>query len=386
MKKFLKKVTCAALTLGTLAGLISPTAFAQDKQTITLWTGGSDNIRLVYEELEKAFDSSEYGKKYDLEIQFVLSGSGAQSVRDRIVAAAAAGEKETDFDIVEMGADEFVSYTADNSAEDMFLPLDFSKIPNSENVEAQVAEGSEYLIPFRGTTVVLAYDEERVDKVPTTSEELYQWIKDHPGRFAYNTPGSGGAGSSFVTTAIYNNLDEEALVSDDPANMEKWDQGFDLLKDLHGSLYQSGGKTVYPNKNQGTIDLLIDQQVDMIPAWADQIISQINQGILPETTKITQIDPAFTGGLVTFAIPTIGRQAENPEGAYAFFDFMLSEQAQQILLDNMAAIPLIDSSNMDSANAELLKDLDVTNFRRTSLGELGGQLTERWDKEIGTLN
>lgn len=383
MKKFMSKVATGVLLASSLLGLSHVTA--QDKQVITLWAGGSDNVRIVYEELEKAFDASQYGELYDLEVQFVLSGSGAQSVRDRLIAATIAGETESDFDIVEMGADEFAAYTSDVAADEIFVPLDFAQIPNYESVQAQVAEGQDFLVPYRGTTVVLAYDEARVENVPTTAEELYQWIKDNPGRFAYNTPGSGGAGNSFVTTAIYNFLPEEALTSSEEQWVEQWEEGFALLEELHPHLYQSGGQTIYPNKNQGTIDLLIDQQVDMIPAWADQIISQLNQGILPETTKITQIDPAFTGSLVTFAIPQIGGQSENSEGAYAFFDFMLSEEAQQILLDNMAAIPLIDTSNMQSPNVELLQNLDVSNFRRSSLGNLGSQLTERWDNEIGTL-
>lgn len=382
MKKTLKRAMSLAGALALSTSLFTTTTFAQDKEVITLWAGGSDNVRLVYEELEEAFDNSTYGEKYDLEVQFILSGSGAQGLRDRLVAATIAGETDTDYDIIELGADEFTSYTSDVTAEEIFVPLDTAQIPNLERIDAQVAEGGDYLVPFRGTTVVLAYDEERVENVPTTAEELYAWIEENPGRFAYNTPGSGGAGSAFVTTAVYNFLDEEALTSNDPAYAQQWDEGFALLERLHPSLYQSGGKTVYPNKNQGTLDLLIDQQVDMIPAWADQAITQINQGILPETTKITQIDPSFTGSLMAYAIPTIGSQQE---GAHAYMDFMLTDEAQQILLDNMAAIPLVDSSNFESENASLLEGLDVSNFRRSSLGELGGQLNERWDSEIGTL-
>lgn len=382
MKKMIKRMIGVA-GIAALAGSLATTSVsAQDKETITLWAGGSDNVRLVYESLEEAFDNSTYGEQYDLEVQFILSGSGAQGLRDRLVAATLAGETDTDYDIIEMGADEYASYTAELSAEEMFVPLDTAQIPNLENINAEVAEGQEFMLPFRGTTVVLAYDEERVENVPTTAEELYTWIQENPGRFSYNTPGSGGAGSSFVTTAVYNFLEEEALTSSDPANAEQWDEGFALLEELHPSLYQSGGSTIYPNKNQGTIDLLIDQQVDIIPAWADQIISQINQGILPETTKITQIDPSFTGSLMVYAMPQIGSQQE---GAHAFMDFMLTEEAQQILLDDMAAIPLIDASGFESPNASLLEGLDVSNFRRTSLGELGGQLNERWDNEIGTL-
>lgn len=381
MKKFLKKATTLLAVPMMLATLGTSTAFAQDKEVITLWAGGSDNVRLVYESLEEAFDNSAYGEQYDLEVQFILSGTGAQGLRDRLIAATLAGETETDYNIIEMGADEYAAYVA-QGGEDIFTAIDFSKIPNMENVQAQVAEGADHLVPFRGTTVVLAYDEERVENVPTTFEELYTWIEKNPGRFAYNTPGSGGAGSSFVTTAVYNYLPEEALTSSDEAWMADWTEGFDRMTALHPYLYQSGGQTIYPNKNQGTIDLLVDQQVDMVPAWADMIISQINQGILPETTKITQLDPGFTGSLMTFALPSIGGQ---PDGAYAFMDFVLSPEAQQIMLDDMAAIPLIDATGFDSPNASLLEDLPLDGFRRASLGELGSLLNEQWDAEIGTL-
>ena len=39
---------------------------------------------------------------------------------------------------------------------------------------------------------------------------------DHPGRFSYNTPGTGGSGDSFVRTAVYNFIaDPAAVMSDD---------------------------------------------------------------------------------------------------------------------------------------------------------------------------
>ncbi|UPQ85535.1 extracellular solute-binding protein [Ignavigranum ruoffiae] len=378
MKKFIAKALTLSLAIGTLASSFV-NVNAAEKEKITLWGSGSDNVKMALESVKDKFNASEDGKKYELEIQWITSGSGVQGLRDRVLAAAKAGETDTDYDIIELGADEFKTYT--NEVEDIFVPLDFSKIPNIERVAAELAEGKEFLSPYRGTTVVLAYDSERVKEVPKTAEELYQWIKDHPGKFAYNTPSSGGAGGSFAVTAIYNFLDEAALQSADEANMEQWTQGFDLLKELHPYLYQSGGKTVYPHKNQGTLDLLANQQVDMIPAWADMAISQTTEGRLPETTKIAQIDPSFTGNLVTFAMPNIGSKSE---GVYAVMNFMLSDEAQQILLDELAAIPLVETQ-FESKNAEMLKDISVEAFRRASIGDLTTKLYEKWDSEIGTL-
>ncbi|WP_028273413.1 extracellular solute-binding protein [Atopococcus tabaci] len=351
------------------------------KDVVTLWAGGSDNVRIAMESVVDAFNDSEYGEDYELELEYILSGSGTQSLRDRIVAAQKAGETDTDYDLILTSDSEFVSYV-EEGGEDIFTPVDFEKVPNAENLQASVSVGEDYLVPYRGTTVVLAYNSDNVPTPPKTADELYQWIKDNPGRFAYNTPGSGGAGSSFVTTAVYNSLPEEALTSQDESWKDQWDEGFGLLEELHPHMYQSGGQVVYPNKNQGTLDLLANQEVDIIPAWADMVIQQIGQGTLPESTKIAQIDPSFTGNVDAMVMPSIGSDVE---GAHAVMDFMLTEEAQSILLDEMAAIPLIDAANLESENSALLEGLDVREFRVSSLGTLGTELNERWDQDIASL-
>lgn len=379
----MKKLIQAGLLLSgaALLSACGDGASASDDTTITLWAGGSDNVRIAMESVVDAFNASEHGEDYELELEYILSGSGTQGLRDRIIAAKSAGESNTDYDLILTSDAEFVSYT-EEGGEDIFEPIDFDLVPNSENLEASVSVGEDYLMPYRGTTVVLAYNSDAISIPPQTAEELYQWIEDNPGRFAYNTPGSGGAGSSFVTTAVYNFMDEEALTSQDESWKDGWDEGFTLLESLHPYMYQSGGSVVYPNKNQGTLDLLANQEVDMIPAWADMVIQQIAQGTLPDSTKIAQINPSFTGNIDAMVIPSIGG---NVEGAHAVMDFMLTEEAQSILLDEMAAIPLINAANLESDNSALLEGLDVSAFRVSSLGTLGTELNEKWDEDIAPL-
>ena len=43
-------------------------------------------------------------------------------------------------------------------------------------------------------------------------------------------------------------------------------------------MYQSSGKVVYPEQNQGTLDLLANKEVDMVPAWADMALTQMETG------------------------------------------------------------------------------------------------------------
>jgi len=370
----------AAAALMVMAACSSTGEAAGGGKKITLWAGGSDNVKAQFEKQIENFNKTN-AEGYAVTLQFVTSGTGTQSVSDRIIAAKKAGQTKTDFDLIEMGGDEILKYVSEGG-EDLFTKLDKSKIPNIADLKFPATFRDDLVVPYRGTTVVLAYNSERVPNPPQTTDELYDWIRNNPGRFAYNTPGSGGAGGSFVLTSTYNQMPEEALTSTDEKWKGEWDKGFNLMKELHPYLYKSSGAVVYPNKNQGTIDLLANKEVDMIPAWADMIISQVRSGAIPANIKVSQLTPSFTGNTVGFGIPSIGN---NPEAAYAFINYMLSAEAQNIALDNMAAIPVIDFAKLDPQLTATISSLKIDKFRISSLGSLSGELNTRWDEEIGIL-
>ncbi|WP_325200241.1 extracellular solute-binding protein [Oscillibacter sp.] len=352
------------------------------KKAVSLWATGSDNVREIFEALVNDFNTnSEYAGQYEVTLQFMLSGTGAQTLADMLTAASKAGQTNTDYDIVDLSGDD-LSKVVSLIGQEQFVKLDSSKIPNSSSVEAKSSIATDYCQPYRGTTVILAYDSAKVPTPPATMDELVEWMKANPGRFAYNTPGTGGAGDSFARSAVYNFLPEEAFTSDDEKWIGEWDEGFNFLKEIHPYIYSSGGSVVYPNKNQGTLDLLNQGEIDMCPNWADMVLSQRASGEIKDTIKITQIDPALTGSLQSLAIPTFG---SNEEGAYAFINYMLSPAAQELMVKQMAAIPLIDASSMDMTGYEDLQGLDVSNFRLQSIGGLSTSFNERWDSEIATI-
>ncbi|MDD6611702.1 MAG: extracellular solute-binding protein [Clostridiales bacterium] len=388
MKRFGAALLAGAMMMTGLAGCggsgssDNGSAPSTSKNKVSLWATGSDNVREVYEALIEDFNkNSEYAGKYEVELNFMLNGTGTQTLTDMLAAASKAGQTDTDYDLVDLGGDD-LSKVVSQIGEEAFVKLDDSKIPNAEGIEAESSVAADYVQPYRGTTVVLAYDSEKVANPPKTWDELVDWMKANPGRFAYNTPGTGGAGDSFARTSVYNFMDEEAITSDDAKWEEKWDDGFKYLADLHQYMYTSGGSIVYPNKNQGTLDLLNQGEIDMCPNWADMVLSQRAEGTLKDTIKITQLDPALTGSFQSLAIPTFG---SNEEGAYAFINYMLSESAQEILVKQMAAIPLIDTSKIDMTGFEDVENLDVSSFRIMSIGDLSTDFNERWDNEIGTL-
>lgn len=352
------------------------------KKAVSLWATGSDNVREIFEALVSDFNTnSEYAGQYEVTLQFMLSGTGAQTLADMLAAASKAGQTNTDYDIVDLSGDD-LSKLVSLIGQEQFVKLDSSKIPNAASVEAKSSIATDYCQPYRGTTVILAYDSAKVPTPPATMDELVAWMKANPGRFAYNTPGTGGAGDSFARSSVYNFLPEEAFTSDDEKWIGEWDEGFNFLKEIHPYIYSSGGSVVYPNKNQGTLDLLNQGEIDMCPNWADMVLSQRASGEIKESIKITQIDPALTGSLQSLVIPTFG---SNTDGAYAFMNYMLSPAAQELMVKQMAAIPLIDASSMDMTGYEDLQGLDVSNFRLQSIGGLSTSFNERWDNEIATI-
>lgn len=397
MKRFLSIFLVTAMALLALAGCgggsssVAPSTPAGssgsasqpsgDKPKVTLWTTGSQNLSDLFTAAIAEYNARPESKA-TVELQFLMSGTGDTFLYDRLAAAYKAGQTDAGFDIIAENSTALATYTAAAGSDDLFNPIDFSMIPNYENVTVKSAFDNTKVVPYRVTTVVFAYDSARLPEPPSTWDEFTQWIKDNPGRFAYNVPSTGGAGAGFVGTAIYRFLPEEARTSTDEKWVADWQQGFEWLEEIHPHLYKSGGSVVYPNKNQGTLDLLINQEVDMIPAWADQILGNIANGTLPDTVKLHQLDIPLNGTDVVFALPSIGSY---PEECADFINFMLTPEMQKLCLETIAAIPVIDMADIDSAAAGMLDGLDVKNFGLLSLGALATELNDKWDNEIATL-
>lgn len=371
MKKILS-ILLAVMLLATCASF----AMAEGKQTVTIWTTGSQNVADLFTALCDAYNAKE-DSNYTAQLQFIASGTGDEALNSRIGAAYQTGQTGTDFDLIAENTASFQSYVDEAGSEDLFIDYDSEKIPGLENVTLTPVIFPTKLVPYRATTVVFAYDSERVpeDELPHTWDELAAWIEAHPGRFAYNDPDTGGAGASFVQSAIYRLIDDDsAKLSNDPKWLDEMGPGLDWLVKIHPFLYTTGGSVLYPAKNQGTLDLLINKEVDIIPAWADQILSNMANGTLPETTRMYQLDDVpLTGSDVSLGITSIG---SNPEGAHEFIAFVISPEGQKICLENMKAIPVISTDLIESDEKELVSTLGNYNF--ISNGNL-------WKEEIYPL-
>ncbi len=380
MKKLLAMLLALALSLSVVGALAAPA-----KPVVNFWTGGSQNVADLFNELIAAYNDRPDATA-EVRLQFMLSGTGEEALSARVAAAYLSGQKNTEFDIIADNTSVLFDFVDRSKTEDIFITLDFSKMPDAANVimKPSMLEGK--ALPYRGTTVVFAYDSARLpeSELPHTWDELVTWIKAHPGRFAYNQPDTGGAGGAFLRESVYRFIeDKSARTSSDERWAEEWDAGVAWLADIHPYLYKSGGHVVYVAKNQGTLDLLINKEVDLIPAWADQILANMESGTLPETVRMYQLsDGALSGTDVSMTICSIGSHVEE---CYGFMNFVVSPEGQKICLENMKAVPVINVDLIDSSKKALVADLNVQDFAFMAIGTLSDLLNERWTEDIATL-
>ena len=394
MKKHGKRIAAGVLGLALigsssigLTGCGSEANAAEEVPTVTIWSSGGQEVREALQAIADAHNADpEYNTKAKVEIQFIASGTSEQSLPDRLAAAYKAGETDTDFDLIALDDSAIANIEAQTS-EDFFDPIDTSKIPNYENLTFKDNIVGDNFIPYRGTAVYLAYNSETVQNPPKTADELYQWIKDNPGRFAYCDPSTGNSGFSFVANTIYNQLPEEAATSDDTKweteHQTEWDNAFNLLAELHPNLYQTAGKVQYPMKNAGSLDLLATKEIDMTPAFVNMVLSQKSMGTLPDSIKLTQLEEPFLGGLAGFMMPSIGK---DKEAALSVIDYYLSYEAQAIDWNTMFASPVVDTSKLENLEHEdWLAETDMDSMRYFSIGTIQTDIAQRWTEEIGSL-
>ena len=391
MKQIIKRTLCAATACAVAASLTAcggaNNSSSSNVPTVTIWGSGGQEVREALQAIADAYNADpNYNTKARVEVEFVVSGTSEQSLADRLAAAYQAGETDTDFDLIALD-DNAISPILAQTSEDFFIPIDTSKIPNYENLVFKDNIVGDTFIPYRGTAVMLAYNSETVPNPPETADELYQWIQDNPGRFAYCDPSTGGSGYTFVATAIYNQLPDEARTSPDTKweteHTQEWDNAFDLMAQLHPSLYQTAGKVQYPMKNAGSLDLLATQQIDMTPAFVNMVLSQKNMGTLPDSIKLQALEPAFSGALAGFCIPTI---AKDQAAALSVIDFYLSYEAQAIDWNTMYASPVVDTSKLENLDhADWLEETDMDNLRYFSIGSMQTDILQRWADEIAPL-
>jgi putative spermidine/putrescine transport system substrate-binding protein len=269
-----------------------------------------------------------------IRLVFSTHGTADQLTLDRLAAAKQAG-KPSGVDLWESG----LLLEAGQSG--LLRKLSPAAISNLKRVNPEVfASYGGYGVPYRGSSVVLAYNSNHIAHPPRTLSGLERWIQAHPGKFTYNPPNTGGSGDAFVQAVLEQFLqpaESKAFFTGYAPQLEaQWKPGWHELIKLGKDMYQGG---FYPQGNVGVLQALGRGSIWMAPVWSDMSLSYLAQGLLPSSIKLEQLQPPFYGGSAYIGIP---KDSAHPQAAEAFLNWLLTPGPQAVVVHQMHGYPGVE--------------------------------------------
>lgn len=341
--------------------------FSSDQNVIDFWT----NV------VKPKFEAANAG--VTLNLVDGGDGAGVAAIGDRALAAMASGA-DPQADLFE-GFDTRV--TVDGIAKGLYVDFETAGLSNYGKINP-LAFDIPTNLPYRGSQVLLAYDTTKLDpaNAPKTWPDLVAWIKANPGQFIYNRPNKGGSGGNFVRRAILeaNGKDPSKFAVDNytaEAGEAMLNPAWDILMDLAPSLFDGGA---YTSGNTQSIQLLGQSAVTMIPAWSDQALSAIAQGVLPETTGLVQLsDLGLPGGFTKLAVLSNG---VNKDAALKLADFLLTEGIQSAVLTELGGFPGVSWEHVSPELREKFADIIPTTIPTFPGGDWEKAVNDGWYRAV----
>lgn len=353
---------------------------AQDRSPIYVYIDSDTNISDFWmNTIVPAFEAE--FPQYEVILTITRGvGGGNGDIANRALAALETG--------ADPQADFFETLSVESQpdwlANDLFLEVTEELVPNIANV---VPATNRLLqeIPYRGSQVVLAYNADFVaeEDVPTTYSGLVEWIQTNPGQFIYNRPDRGGSGAAMVTRAIFEvtGQDPELFVPGVPDEelVAQFPEAWELLGSIHEFVYEEGS---YPAGNTPVLELFANGSVNMITAWSDQALQAINLGLLPEGTRLTQLqDLPFTGGYSYSAIPA---NAGNLEGALALANFLYTSEIQEAIVAEIGGFPAVSWDSLPEELQTQFNDVITDVVPTWPGGDYSSIMVEGWYNNVAT--
>jgi len=358
-------------TSGTTASAASDVTA---KGTVTVFISGDTNVQALWDTaIIPAFEKANLGATVKTTLD--LHGEHDEQTLAKLTSAVKAGD-DPGYDLIDSG---FIQAAG---AAKLLQKETAKTIPNLSTVPAATVTAADgYGIPYRASSVLLAYDSTKVKTPPKTLDALLAWIQKNPGQFAYNSPSTGGSGQAFVTTVLDKYLSTSVRTKMetgyDQSLETKWDKGFAKLAALNKSMYQSG---VYPNGNNQVLDLLGTGNIEMAPVWSDQTITAEATGTLPKTVKYTQITgPSFTGSASYLGIP---KTSTHKKIAQELANFVLSSKGQALISKTIAGYPVVSLDNVPASTRAQFAAADPSTLRPAYYSTMASDMNNLWNSKV----
>ena len=361
----MKRILLTLTAMGAFGGVASAQA------ALTLYSNGDTNVKELWEKyLIPMYQAKNPGVKINL--VYAAHGSSDEATIDRMVAARKAG-KTSGIDLLEGPVDVAGAARLLEKVSKANVPLVTRVAPNV------LARAKAFGVPYRGSSVVLAYNSDVVKNPPRTLNALLDWIKKNPGQFTYNAPDTGGSGNAFVQRIMKMGIPANETTffetQYDPKKVGYFDKGIQTLKELAPSLYQNGQ---YSQNNVGTLQLLAKGAINMGPVWSDMALKYLKEGLLPPNIKLAQIKPAFSGGSAYIGVV---KDSPNKAAALKFVNWLLSSEAQVVVVNQMNGYPGVQLKYLPANERNRFGNLDDSYSFGLS-GEYGSDMTRLWYERV----
>ncbi|NNG35359.1 extracellular solute-binding protein [Nakamurella aerolata] len=342
------------------------------EDTFTFASGGDVNIQDLWQKtLLPAWSKACPNVK--ITFNFDTHSQNANLDVSKVAAAIKTG-KDVPVDLT----DNFSNQAAKAGLTEVLTASDVPALSKVSKTALDAVKGA--AVPFRGSSVLLAYDSTKIQNPPKTLDELLAWIKANPGKFTYNSPSTGGSGDSFMGTVVASKIAPDVLskmqTDYDPSLESNFKPGLDILKDLQGSLYQKTN----PNGNQAVLDLLAKGEIQLAPVWSDMFLSAQKNKQLPETVKVTQIsNPSFTGGAAYMAVI---KGTKHKASAAAFVNWLLQPEQQATIVTTIAGFPAIPNADLPASAQGAFDGVETQNLRPGFESKTNSDLQKQWAQAV----
>jgi ABC-type uncharacterized transport system YnjBCD substrate-binding protein len=249
-----------------------------------------------------------------------------------------------------------------------------------------LAQGHGIALVYYPSGPLLEYNPAKVSNPPTSPQELLAWAKAHPGRFQYAQPANSGPGRTLLMGLPYLLGDSNPK---DPAN--GWEKTWSFLQEL--------GKyvTYYPSGTSETMKNLASGSVDMIASTTGWDINPRVLGTVPNTVKVTMMQPMHWVTDAQYAVIPRGVSADVLAADLMLIKWMLQPQQQAIAYDKgyFYPGPAVKDVTLDMAPAQsqqTLKQFGRPEYERwieqypkeTSLpAQQQVAAFDKWDRTVG---
>lgn len=299
---------------------------------------------------------------YGVSVEHVRLTDTAEAVT-RIVAERAAGrDTGGSVDLIWINGPNFQSMKEQGL---LFGPF-VAELPNARHVD--LSDGApatlDFTVPVEGmespwrlARFVFLHDSARVPAPPLSMAAFVDWAAENPGRFTHPDV-SNFMGATFLKQALIELAPDPAALLDPVTDASYAEQTAPLwawYEALRPNLWREGA--AFPENESVQQQMLDDGVIDIAMSFDPAAgAALIEQGLLPETTRVFVPEGGSIGNISFVAIPY---NAANAAGAQVVANFLLEPEVQARMqnIEVMGSFSVLDPARLDDAGRALFDAL-----------------------------